>query len=72
MKQFQDPVLLRIKRTLIAGAYRFTEKAELELLTDSLTQLDAIEAVLKRCCDHKNNQIAQSLCDSSWRAAVRD
>jgi hypothetical protein len=39
-------VLARIKRLLVRGQYRFTLKALVELETDGLEEMDAIEAIL--------------------------
>jgi len=39
-------VLLRIKRLVVRGAVRFTEKARLELDADGLEPEDALEAIL--------------------------
>jgi hypothetical protein len=39
-------ILLRIKRLVVRGAVRFTEKARLELEADGLEPEDAIEAIL--------------------------
>ncbi len=39
-------VLVRIKRMVVRGAVRFTEKARLELESDGLEPEDALEAIL--------------------------
>ena len=39
-------VLVRIKRLVVRGAVRFTEKARLELEADALEPEDALEAIL--------------------------
>jgi hypothetical protein len=39
-------VLVRIKRLVVRGAVRFTEKARLELEADQLEPEDALEAIL--------------------------
>lgn len=39
-------VLLRIKRLVVRGLVRFTEKARLELEADGLEPEDALEAIL--------------------------
>jgi hypothetical protein len=39
-------VLVRIKRLIVRGAVRFTEKARLELEVDGLEPEDALEAIL--------------------------
>jgi hypothetical protein len=39
-------VLVRIKRLVVRGAVRFTEKARLELERDGLTPEDALEAIV--------------------------
>ena len=39
-------VLVRIKRAVLAGRYRFSEKARIEMKTDALTELDVAESIL--------------------------
>jgi len=39
-------ILVRIKRMIVRGAVRFTEKARLELESDDLEPEDALEAIL--------------------------
>src|SRR6185369_5034582 len=39
-------VLIRIKRAVLAGRYAFSEKARIELETDSLTEFDVAESIL--------------------------
>ena len=39
-------VLLRIKRAMLAGRYRFSEKARGEMESDGLTELDIVESIL--------------------------
>jgi len=39
-------VLVRIKRAMIEGRYRLTEKAQNELEADGLTELDVVEAIV--------------------------
>jgi len=41
-----SPVLLRIKRAVLAGRYVFSEKARLEMESDRLTELDVAESIL--------------------------
>lgn len=41
-----EDVLVKIKRLLLAGRYRFTAKAELEMLGDDLLPLDVLEAII--------------------------
>jgi len=41
-----EDVLVKIKRLLIAGRYRFTAKAELEMLGDDLLPADVLEAII--------------------------
>ena len=38
-------VLLRIKRAVLAGYYRFSEKALIELERDGLSKLDVVESI---------------------------
>jgi hypothetical protein len=39
-------VLVRIKRTILAGLYVFSEKARQEMEADGLTELDVAESIL--------------------------
>jgi hypothetical protein len=39
-------VLIRIKRTVLAGRYVISEKARLEMETDDLTEVDVAESIL--------------------------
>ncbi len=41
-----QPVLLRIKRLIIANRYLFTFKAEVEMFSDSLRETDVLESIL--------------------------
>jgi hypothetical protein len=46
-------VLVRIKRAMIEGRYRFTEKAEIELEAGGLTERDVVEAILNAVAIYK-------------------
>jgi len=46
-------VLVRIKRVVLAGHYTFSEKARLEMETDSLTELDVAESILNAVAIYK-------------------
>jgi hypothetical protein len=39
-------ILVRIKRSVLAGNYAFSEKARLEMEADGLTELDVAESIL--------------------------
>lgn len=41
-----NEILVRIKRAILAGCYRFSEKARIEMKMDGLTERDVIEAIL--------------------------
>ena len=41
-----SPIILRIKRAVLAGRYVFSEKARLEMESDRLTELDIAESIL--------------------------
>jgi hypothetical protein len=41
-----SPILVRIKRAVLAGRYVFSEKARLEMESDRLTELDVAESIL--------------------------
>jgi len=38
-------VLVRIKRSVLAGRYGFSEKARIELQRDGITELDVVESI---------------------------
>lgn len=42
-----DDVLLRIKRAILAGDYRFTAKAVVELDADHIDRSDVVESILE-------------------------
>jgi hypothetical protein len=46
-------VLVRIKRAVLAGRYAFSEKAQLEMEADSLTELDVAESILNAVAIYK-------------------
>lgn len=39
-------ILVRIKRAVLAGRYVFSEKAQLEMESDALTELDVAESII--------------------------
>jgi len=45
--------LVRIKRAVLAGRYRFSEKARLEMRADGLTELDVAESILNAVAIYK-------------------
>jgi hypothetical protein len=46
-------ILVRIKRAVLAGRYAFSEKARLEMESDSLTELDIAESILNAVAIYK-------------------
>ncbi|MDI6735980.1 MAG: hypothetical protein QME42_07290 [bacterium] len=46
-------VLVRIKRTVLAGRYVFSEKARLEMEANGLTELDVTESILNAVAIYK-------------------
>jgi len=46
-------ILVRIKRTVLAGRYVFSEKARLEMEVDGLTELDVAESILNAVAIYK-------------------
>lgn len=46
-------VLKRIKRVILTGNYVFSEKARIEMKTDSLTELDVVESILNAVAIYK-------------------
>ena len=45
--------LVRIKRAVLAGRYRFSEKARLEMRADGLTELDVAESIVNAVAIYK-------------------
>jgi len=48
-----DEVLVRIKRAILVGRYAFSAKAQLEMETDALTELDVAESILNAVAIYK-------------------
>ncbi|MGH7965260.1 MAG: hypothetical protein ACRERD_26195 [Candidatus Binatia bacterium] len=46
-------ILVRIKRTILAGRYAFSEKARLEMEADNITELDVAESILNAVAIYK-------------------
>ena len=46
-------ILIRIKRAVISGQYVFSDKAEVEMDRDDLTELDVVESILTAAAIHK-------------------
>jgi hypothetical protein len=46
-------VLVRIKRTVLAGRYVFSEKARVEMEAEGLTELDVAESILNAVAIYK-------------------
>lgn len=46
-------ILVRIKRAVLAGRYAFSDKAQLEMDADSLTELDVAESILNAVAIYK-------------------
>lgn len=46
-------VLVRIKRAVLAGRYAFSEKAQLEMERDGLTELDVAESIVSAVAIYK-------------------
>lgn len=42
-----DAVLRRIKRAILQGRYAFSDKAEMEMLADGITDMDVVEAIVE-------------------------
>jgi len=45
--------LIRIKRAVLDGRYRFTDKAEIELEADGLSERDALESIMNAVAIYK-------------------
>jgi len=46
-------VLIRIKRAVLAGNYRFSQKALLEMDADAITELDVAESIVNAVAIYK-------------------
>ena len=46
-------ILVRIKRTILAGHYAFSEKARIEMEADGLTEFDVSESIVKAVAIYK-------------------
>jgi hypothetical protein len=46
-------VLVRIKRAVLSGRYAFSEKAQLEMEADCLTELDVAESIVNAVAIYK-------------------
>jgi hypothetical protein len=46
-------VLIRIKRTVLAGRYAFSEKARIEMEIDGITEMDVAESILNAVAIYK-------------------
>ncbi len=46
-------ILVRIKRTVLAGRYAFSEKARVEMEADGLTELDVAESIVNAVAIYK-------------------
>ena len=46
-------ILVRIKRTVLAGRYAFSEKARIEMESDGLTEFDVAEAIINAVAIYK-------------------
>jgi len=51
--RFVSEILVRIKRAVIAGHYTFSEKAQIEMEVDCLTELDVAESVINAVAIYK-------------------
>ncbi len=48
-----DKTLVRIKRAVLAGRYVFSEKAQLEMEADGISELDVAESILNAVAIYK-------------------
>jgi len=46
-------ILVRIKRTILAGRYAFSEKARIEMEADGLTEIDVAESIINAVAIYK-------------------
>ncbi|MFN7944903.1 MAG: hypothetical protein U0Z53_06095 [Blastocatellia bacterium] len=53
MTREQSDVLIRIKRAVISGRIRFSNKAQVEMDADGLTELDVVESILNAVAVYK-------------------
>jgi len=60
-------ILIRIKRAVLAGHYAFSEKAQMEMESDGLTELDVAESILNAVAIYKRLR-----SDSPYRQQNRE
>jgi hypothetical protein len=53
MTREQSAILVRIKRAVISGRIRFSDKAQIEMDADGLTELDVVESILNAVAIYK-------------------
>jgi len=58
-------ILVRIKRSILAGRYAFSEKARIEMESDGLTVFDVAESIINAVAIHKRLR-SRSRRRSSW------
>jgi hypothetical protein len=46
-------ILVRIKRSILAGRYAFSEKARIEMESDGLTEFDVAESIINAVAIYK-------------------
>jgi hypothetical protein len=49
-------ILVRIKRTILAGRYAFSEKARIEMERDGLSEIDVAESIVNAVAIYKRLQ----------------
>ena len=58
-------ILVRIKRSILAGRYAFSEKARIEMESDGLTEFDVAESIINAVAIYKRLR-SRSRRRSSW------
>ena len=58
-------ILVRIKRSILAGRYAFSEKARIEMESDGLTVFDVAESIINAVAIYKRLR-SRSRRRSSW------
>ncbi|MBZ5624990.1 MAG: hypothetical protein LAQ69_40755 [Acidobacteriia bacterium] len=53
--------LIRIKRSVLAGQYAFSEKARIEMESEDLTELDVAESILNAVAVYKEAPVNEPI-----------
>ena len=59
-------ILVRIKRTILAGRYAFSEKARIEMECDSLSEFDVAESIINAVAIYKRLRSRSRRCSKRF------